>query len=156
MSSAGLQSVTDIVAILQVPASGGEWTIANTDSIAPTVTDSLTIPWGDLKFGASDLLYVKNEMETVKTGLHADDFFHTVLVAIEVMTARVLDPSGSGADSRAHFKKMIDETIRIIKANARLSGYARVMVNTGRVRYVKERGMYIGAIEVELLKVNTS
>ena len=147
MSSAGLQGVTDIKTML---TSG--WTAGNTDSSTPLFKDNLETYWEMLDFGGVDQLYIKNDLETIKTGLYAADFTHSVSCTIEVMTARVTTP----AAGRSHFKKMVDETMRIIKANARLSGYAKTVVTSGKYRFLKDKQIFIGAVEVDLLKINTS
>jgi hypothetical protein len=147
MSSAGLGAVTDVKTMLS-----SSWTSVNTDSKTPSFWDNLETLWEQLDFGARDQLYIKNDIETVKTGLYAADFTHAVSCTIEVMTARSTTP----AAGRAHFKKMVDETMRIIKANARLSGYAKVVISSGKYRYIRDKQIFIGAVEVDLLKINTS
>ena len=142
-----MQSVTDIISFLD---SG--WTIANTDGYKPQIIDALEVPWQSLDFGLSDILYVKNETELIKTGMFAMDFYHDVLCMIEVMTGTV----GELKAGRAHFKKLIDETMRLVKANARLAGYAFTAVTAGRPRFVKDRKIYTCNIEVKQLKVKTS
>ena len=108
MSSAGLQGVTDIKTMLT-----DGWTATNTDNATPRFIDNLEAYWEMLDFGGVDQLYIKNDLETIKTGLYAADFTHSVSCTIEVMTARVTTP----AAGRTHFKKMVDETMRIIKAS---------------------------------------
>jgi uncharacterized protein YwqG len=141
MSSAGLQSVTDIDTALT-----NGWTAANVDSTTPEIRDNLTTPWESLDFGIKDIIYIKYDIETVKTTLYALEFFHNIAVTIEVMTAV----------SRARFKKLMDETMRIIKANARLSGYAKLTIRDTRVRYNKDRRIFLGQIDVDLLITKTS
>lgn len=147
MSSAGLQGVTDIKTMLT-----DGWNASNTDNKTPSFIDNLETYWEMLDFGGTDQLYIKNDIETVKTGLYAADFQHSVSCTIEVMTARVTTP----ASGRSHFKKMADETMRIVKANARLSGYAKTVVSSGKYRFLKDKQIFIGAVEVDLLKINTS
>jgi hypothetical protein len=145
MSSAGLQSATDIITFL---TSG--WNSANTDGYTPEIIDALETPFQSLDFGAKDILYVKNEAETVKTGMYGLDYYHDVLCIIEVMTAEL----GTNKGGRAHFKKLIDEAMRIIKLNVRYAGYAQTIIASSRPRHVKERGIYLGRIEVKQLKIN--
>lgn len=147
MSAVGLDAVQDIKTIL---TSG--WTSANTDNTTPTFLDNLETYWEMLDFGATDQLYIKNDIETVKTGLYATSFFHTAACTIEVMTKRVTTP----AAGRAHFVKMVKETMRVIKANARLSGYQKVVVTAGKYRFLKDKQIFIGAVEVELWKATSS
>lgn len=147
MSSAGLQGVQDLKTLLT-----NNWTAANTDNITPLVTDNLETPWQDLDFGAKDHIYIKYDTEIIKTGLYAADFFHDVALTIEVMAAKL----GTTQAGRAHFKKLVDEAVRIIKANARQSGYAKTIVTGTRARFVQDRGIFLASIEVELLKVRTS
>ena len=142
---AGLQAVQDIKTLLT-----NNWTAANTDNKTPLFIDALETYWEQLDFGGTDQIYIKNDTETVKTGLYASDFFHDVACTLEVMTARSTTPSAG----RAHFKKLVDETVRIIKANARQSGYANTVVSTGKPRFIKDKQIFDCAIEVDLLKVN--
>jgi len=147
MSTAGLGSVTDLVTLLSA-----NWTSSNTDGRTPRITDNLSTPWEDLDFGMHDIIYLKYDAETVKTGMYALDFYHDVMVTIEVMTTKLGSPT-VGYD---HFKKLLNEAARIIKANARQAGYARTVVQTTRSRYVKERGIFLGTLEINLLKVLAS
>ena len=147
MSSAGLQSVTDLVSLLTT-----NWVPANTDSVTPSIVDNLSTPWESLDYGAKDFIYIKYDNAPVITTLHAAEFFHDVAVTIEVMTAQL----GTTQAGRAHFKKLMDEAMRIIKANARQAGYARTVIRDERSRWNKERNIFLGSIDVDLLKVKTS
>lgn len=148
MSTAGLEALTNLDTLLTA-----NWNAANTDSITPKITNNVESPWDDIDWTALDLIYVKYDTEVVRTGLYALEFFHDVAVTIEVITTRL---SNAATGRGAHFKKMMDETARIIKANARQAGYAMTVVRRTRTRYVKDRSAYIGAIEVDLIKVKTS
>lgn len=146
-SSAGLQAAQDIKSVLSA-----NWTAANTDSKTPAFTDGLETYWENLDFGGLDQVYIKIDTEAIQTGLHADSFNHNVALSLEIMTARSATPSAG----RAHFQKMVDETMRIIKANARYSGYAKVVLGPCKPRWNKDKQIFIGQLEVDLLKVNTS
>ena len=147
MSSAGLQSVTDLVSLIDT-----NWVSANTDNVKPNITDSLTTPWQDIDFGPKGTIYIKYEAAPVITTLHAAEFFHDVAVTIEVMCTT----EGTLQGGRAHFKKLMDEVMRIIKANARQSGYARTIIRDERSRFNKDRRIFDGQIDVEMLKIKTS
>lgn len=142
-----MQGVQDLKTLLT-----NNWTPVNTDSVTPVITDNLETPWQSLDLGAKDHLYIKYTTEVVDTGMYALDFFHDVACTIEVMAAKL----GTTQAGRAHFKKVMDEVARIIKANARQSGYAMTVVRGTSARYVKDRGMFLGSIDVDLLKVKTS
>lgn len=144
-----MQSAKDIITFLD---SG--WNSANTDKVAPEVVNALETPWQSLDFGVSDILYVKNELELVKTGMYALNFYHDVLCIIEVMTAKQGEVNGTAR--LTHFQNLVDETMRLVKANARLSGYVHTSVTAGRPRYVKDRGIYLCAVEVKMLRHKTS
>lgn len=146
MSAVGLDAVQDLKTML------GGWNNLNTDSKTPVLNDNLETYWSQLDFGGTDQLYIKADLETVDTQLYASAFFHKVGCTIEVMTARVTTP----AAGRAHFNKMLKETMRLIKANARYSGYQKVTVNSGKYRFANDKQIFIGAVEVELWKVTTS
>lgn len=142
-----MQAVQDIKTLLT-----NNWTATNTDNKTPLFIDALETYWEQLDFGGTDQVYIKNDIETIDTGLYATDFYHEVACTLEVMTARTTTP----AAGRAHFVKLVDEVMRIIKANARQSGYAKTVVTTGKPRFVKDKQIFICPIEVELLKVKTS
>lgn len=147
MSAVGLDAVQDLKTILT-----NGWIATNTDSLTPRIQDNLETYWSQLDFGGTDQLYIKADLETVNTGLHASAFFHKIGCTIEVMTARVTTP----AAGRSHFNKMLKETMRIIKANARYAGYQYVVVTSGKYRFANDKQIFIGAVEVELWKVTTS
>lgn len=147
MSAVALDAVQDLKTILTA-----NWNSANTDSLTPRFQDNLETYWSQLDFGGTDQLYIKADLESVDTQLYASSFFHKVGCTIEVMTARVTTP----AAGRSHFNKMLKETMRIIKANARYSGYQKVTVNSGKYRFANDKQIFIGAVEVELWKVTTS
>lgn len=143
MSAAGIHAASDIVTFL---ISG--WDNANTDNRTPEILNALEVPWQDLDFGVADILYVKNLVDAVSTGMYALEFYHRPLCTIEVMGAKL-----SGL---AHFTKVVDEATRVIKANARLAGYALTVLGTSTPKYIKDRGIYSCTIEVKQLKVKTS
>lgn len=147
MSAVALDAVQDIKTILT-----NGWTNTNTDNKTPTIQDNLETYWSQLDFGGVDQLYIKADLETVDTQLYASAFFHKVGCTIEVMTARVTTP----AAGRSHFNKMLKETMRLIKASPRYSGYQKVTVNSGKYRFANDKQIFIGAIEVELWKATTS
>lgn len=142
-----MQAVQDLKTLLK-----DNWTSSNTDNKTPEFIDALETYWEQLDFGNRDQIYIKNDTEAIKTGLYAADFFHDVACTLEVMTARTSTP----AAGRAHFVKLVDETMRIIKANARQSGYAETVVTSGKPRFVKDKQIFICPIEVDLKKVNPS
>jgi hypothetical protein len=139
-----MQAVIDLDSVLEA-----NWTAGNTDGITPLITDNLQTPWESLDFGAKDHLYVKYDTEVIDTGMYALDFFHRVACTVEVMTAK----TGATQGGRAHFKKLMDETARIIKANPRLSDYVHMITRGTRARFNKDRGIFIGSVEVEFIRV---
>lgn len=147
MSFPGLQAPLDLDTMFT-----DNWTAANTDSVTPIITDNLTQPWETLDVGANDFLYIKFEIDVPKTGLHADYFFHNISCSVEIITGK----RETTADGRAHFKKVMDEAARILKANSRLSGYYLNVFADGRARYVKDKGMFLGTIFIDMKKVMTS
>lgn len=147
MSATGIDAAKDIVTLLDA-----NWTTANTDDKKPTVRNFLEKAWEDIEFGTSDFLYVKYDLENIKTGLYAADFFHRIACSIEVITSDL----GNTSIGRLHFEKVIEEVARIIKANPRQTGYASTLLKNTRARYAKDRGIFIGSLDVELLKVRTT
>lgn len=147
MSAAGIDAVTDLDTLLT-----DNWNSSNTDSRTPTITDNLQKAWEDVSFGTEEFLYIKLISEEVKTGLYAADFFHYILCTIEIIS-----PGYGTTDERTHFNKVVKEVARIIKANPRRSGYAMSVIrNNNAPRYQKDRNMFIGSIDVEMIKVTTS
>jgi len=128
------------------------WTSANTDKITPLFVDGLETPWQDLDFGAKPIIYSKLNIDVVKTGMYALEFFHSIALTMEIMSAKL----GKTQGGRAHFKKLVDEAVRVIKANARQTGYAFTVVRSITPRFNKDRGIYIATVEVDLLKVRTT
>ena len=146
MSSAGITAVGDIITLLE-----DNWTSANTDNKTPTFSDNLRKAWEDVTTGTSDYLYVKYDTERVKTGLYAADFFHTVALSIEV----IVPAFGNTADA-THFRRVLQEVARIIKANARNTGYAYTLMRGSTARFNRDRNLYVGSIDVDVMKVLTS
>lgn len=143
MSSAGLHAASDIITYLT-----SDWVAANTDNKTPNIVNALEVPWQSLDFGMTDILYVKNLNEAIQTGMWAQEFYHRILCTVEVMSAKLA--------GLAHFTNLVDETMRIIKANSRLSGYAHCAISSSTPRYVKDRGIYTCTIEIKPFKVLTS
>ncbi len=146
MSSVGITAIDDLTTIL------GGWTSANTDTRTPTITDNLTTPWEDLEFKTTDIVYVKYDIELVNTGLYALSFLHTVSCSIEIICPKI-NPVYGG---KAHFKKVVEEAARLIKANPRYTGYAEVVLKGTRMRYNKDKAVFLCTMDIELLKVKTS
>lgn len=147
MSAVGLQTIDDIDTLLT-----DNWTAANTDSVTPIITNSLQTPWEDLDYGAKDHVYIKLDIDVSRATLHAAEFFHDVAITLEIGTGGL----GSIQAGRAHFKKVVDEAIRIINANARQTGYAKTVVRDFQPRYFKERNIFLANVHLDLLKVRTT
>lgn len=148
MSAPGFHAITDLVTVLSA-----NWTAASTDNKTPTITDSLTKSWDDLELRTVDTLYVKFDADAVKTGFYGAEFFHSISCSIEVIVPKI----NSSADGGSHFTKVMDEAVRIIKANPRYTGYAEMVVKSiGPPRYNKDKAVFLCPIDVEFLKVRTS
>lgn len=144
MSSAGLSSVVDLVALIT-----NSWVKENTDGKTPLILDNLETPWEELAFGARDHVYVKYDVEDIKTGMYSLEHYHKIAASIEVISPKLGEKNG-----RPHFQKLIEETTRIIKANPRRVGYvATLLRSTGQARFVKDRGIYLCPIEVDIQKI---
>jgi len=148
MSAPGLHGITDLTTILS-----GSWNSANTDNKTPTVTDNLTTPWKDMDMITVDTLFIKFDTDAPKTGLNAAEFFHPFTCTIEVLVPKI----NATATGGAHFIKVVDETVRLIKANAKYTGYAMMVVRGyGPPRYNKDKATFVCPIDVDFLKVMTS
>lgn len=146
MSLAGMQSVIDLDSELET-----RWVAANTDTVKPIITDNLQTPWEDLDFGAKDHIYIKYDIEVIKSYMNSEKFEHNVTCTIEVMTAR----TGATQGGRAHFKNMMDEVARILKLKAVIqkSPYGKILIRDTRARFNKDRGIFNGQIDVDLMRV---
>ena len=143
----GIVAVNDVVSLFVT-----QWNQTNTDNVTPKrIVSSLDVPWEDIdQSPASDTIYVKLDIETVETSIYAINFWHTIAITVEVIAPKLNNLTYKASP---HFNKLVQEVTRIVAANPRDPTYGYLIYKGVTTRYNKDKGVYLGSVDVEMLKV---
>jgi hypothetical protein len=147
---AGLQAVSDIITILN------GWNVANTDNRSPAIVKRLELENQQQQPNA-DYVIIDYDTEIITPfGLYASDWRHDIPISIEVKTSGFVAATNTSdsTDRLTHAQNMVNEVARLIKTNARLSGYAMTYIRSSKNNAHQVRNTISIFVDLLLVKIN--